>query len=103
MVDEQEHTDHSLHAEDSGAVSQNAPQPERQVGASPPQNIPITGRFDQYRSSYWAAAIALLPIRYFIRPVAKKLWTDKTGFLAKNLYSAAAGLFMEGVTYYFAR
>lgn len=74
-------------------------QPDAQVGS--PQAIPISGRFDQYRSSYWAAAIAALGARYFPRPFLRPSMEGE-GFFTKHLYSGFAGLVMEGVTAVFA-
>jgi len=67
----------------------------------PVQSVPISGRFDQYRSSFWAAALAFLPIRYFPRPFLRGSW-ESENFYTKHVYSGIAGLFMEGVTGYFA-
>lgn len=74
-----------------------------------PQEISITGRLDRYRSSYWAMAVAVLPIRYVFKQFLPDRWTkwkngNKTAaFLATHLYSGLAGLFMEGITFYHAR
>ncbi len=76
-----------------------------QTGKHALQHIPIIGRFDQYRSSYWAAAVAVLPIRYMLRPFFREKWENgnKTAAsLAKHTYSALTGFFMEGVTAYYA-
>lgn len=66
-----------------------------------PGDIPITGRFDQYRSSFWAAALAGISIRYFPRPLLRGSW-EKPSTLQRHAYSSIAGLFMEGVTGYYA-
>src|SRR5690606_3520777 len=65
--------------------------------------IKISGRFDQYRSSYWAALVALLPARYFFRPFNRKSWENPAAsHFEKNRYSGIAGLFMSGITAYYA-
>jgi hypothetical protein len=69
-----------------------------------PQDIKISGRFDQYRSSYWAAAVAVLPIRYAARPFLSAFWDqhEPKNFLKKHSYSALAGVFMQGVAGFYA-
>lgn len=88
-----------------------APQmpPAAELKKTPPQRISITGRLDQYRSSYWATAVAVLPIRYIFKQFLPDRWNkwkngdSKTAFLATHLYSTLAGAFMEGITYYHAQ
>ena len=72
------------------------------------QKVKISGRFDQYRSSYWAALVALMPVRYLIRPFNRKHWdspqpgeAEPTHF-QKHAYSGIAGVFMSGVTSFYA-
>lgn len=69
-----------------------------------PDNIPISGRFDQYRSSYWSALIAVFPMRYAVRAVTRSLNLDepKTSFGLKHLYSAISGGLVSAVTMYYA-
>lgn len=72
------------------------------------QKVKISGRFDQYRSSYWAALLPLLSARYFARPFFRKHWDDpKPGekppsYFSKHIYSGIVGVFMSGVTSFYA-
>lgn len=74
----------------------------------PPQKVKISGRFDQYRSSYWAALLPLLSARYFARPLFRKHWDDpKPGeappsHFEKHVYSGLVGAFMSGITSFYA-
>jgi len=65
--------------------------------------IPISGRFDQYRSSYWSGAIAALGLRYASRPFLKQNW-DKpdASHFETHKYSGIAGAIMYGVAGYYA-
>ncbi|MDE3061329.1 MAG: hypothetical protein KGJ06_09990 [Pseudomonadota bacterium] len=87
--------------------TQETPAPE--LKKTPPQEISITGRLDQYRSSYWATAVAVLPIRYIFKQLLPDRWSKwkngnkTTEFLARHMYSLLAGAFMEGITFYHAR
>lgn len=78
--------------------------PEEKKGSPSLQYVPITGRFDQYRSSFWAAAIAVLGVRYGPRPFLRASWDSKKpeDFYKKQSYSAFAGAAMEAVTGFFA-
>jgi len=40
------------------------------------QSIPISGRFDQYRSSYWGAKLAAFGLRYPLRENMRSDWTQ---------------------------
>jgi hypothetical protein len=65
--------------------------------------IPISGRFDQYRSSYWSGAIAALGLRYLSRPFTRQHWTaENPSHFDKHKYSGIAGAIMYGVTGYYA-
>lgn len=72
------------------------------------QKVKISGRFDQYRSSYWAALVPLLSARYIFRPFDRKHWDDpKPGekpptHFQKHRYSGIVGLFMSGITSFYA-
>lgn len=66
-------------------------------------DIEITGRFDQYRSSYWAAAVAILGLRYTPRPFWRKHWDDpNASHFDKHKYAGFAGLMMSAVTTFYA-
>lgn len=66
-------------------------------------DISITGRFDQYRSSYWAAAVAVLGVRYAPRPFLRKHWdAPESSHIDKHKYAGLAGTFMQGVAGYYA-
>lgn len=68
-----------------------------------PQHIDISGRFDKYRSSFWAAAVAALGARYLPRPFLRNSMKDSNpNFFTKHLYSGLAGVAMESVTAVFA-
>lgn len=72
------------------------------------QKVKISGRFDQYRSSYWAALLPLLSARYIFRPFVREHWEDpKPGqpapsYAKRHAYSGIVGLFMSGVTSFYA-
>src|SRR5688572_25230542 len=95
------------------------PQGEEEQKNTSPTPIPIKGRFDQYRSSFWAAAIAVLSTRYGVRPLVRHLWDNpqvakqavrvskeapkQVSHYVKHIYAAAAGVIMYGVTGYYAK
>ncbi|MBV8938680.1 MAG: hypothetical protein JO089_02420 [Alphaproteobacteria bacterium] len=85
------------------------PAPERKENEATPEQhqppVPIHGRFDKYRSSFWAAALAIVGLRYAPRPFLRQSWEPgkNTAFPLKHAYSAFAGSVMEGVTLIFAR
>jgi len=65
--------------------------------------MPITGRFDQYRSSYWAAKLAAFGIRYPFRSLAKAYSEQENlPLYKKHAYSGVVGLIMGSVTGFFA-
>jgi len=67
------------------------------------QNIPITGRFDQYRSSYWGAKLAAFGVRYPFRSVARDTCQNEAvSNIKKHGYSSTVGLLMGSVTGFFA-
>ena len=65
--------------------------------------IPISGRFDQYRSSYWSGAIAALGLRYASRPFLKQQWDKKDiSHFETHQYSGIAGAIMYAVAGFYA-
>lgn len=78
---------------------------EQKKANSADQDIPIKGRFDKYRSSYWAASVAVLPlVRKLTRPFVRNLWENKeASFMGKHGYSGVAGLAMYAVTAFYAK
>ena len=70
---------------------------------SAPAHTKVTGRFDQYRSPYWAAVVAALPLRYGLRVFERNKWDNpKVSHFAKHKYAAMAGTLMYGVTGFYA-
>lgn len=86
--------------------------PQQQEQATPENNpasaraeIPIVGRFDRYRSSYWAGMVAALGMRYIPRPFWRQHFDQKStpeSHFDKHKYSAFAGAMMTGVAGYYA-
>jgi hypothetical protein len=67
-----------------------------------PQHTNISGRFDQYRSSFWAAAVAVLSVRYALKPFARNHWETGKNFLAKHSYAAWTGGIMYATVGFYA-
>lgn len=75
---------------------------------TPRERIPITGRFDQYRSSYWAAAVAAVSERYFVRPFVRHWWDDEKyrrneiSYNKRHAYAGFTGGIMAAITGFYA-
>ncbi len=90
--------------EDASALSQHV-SPIMKAERHIPDHIPISGRFDQYRSSYWSALIAVFPMRYAVRAITRSLkWMNEENksFNQKHFYSAISGALVSAVTLYYA-
>lgn len=73
------------------------------VTPEPAHSVEITGRFDQYRSSYWAAKLATFGARYPFRPFSRgHVENEMHSNIKRHSYSAAVGGLMESVTAFFA-
>ncbi len=63
----------------------------------------VSARFEQFRSPYWAAVVAALPLRYGLRVFERNKWDNpKAGYFTRHKYAAMAGGLMYGVTGFYA-
>jgi len=78
--------------------------PEKHTEKEKPslQNVEISGRFDQYRSSYWAAMLAAFGLRYLPKMAFRVPEGKSPTFGNKHIYSAVSGAMFEAVTAFFA-
>jgi len=67
-----------------------------------PHGIPISGRFGQYDSSFWKAALAIIGVRYLPLPFLRDTLEKGPHFYKRQIYSGVSGLGMEAITGYFA-
>lgn len=90
---------------DTQAQQQTGQSQARYMRMPEPPEIQINGRFDKYRSSYWAGAMAALGLRYFAKAPVRHLFQDdvasETKFFKKHSYSAASGAIISMVAGYY--
>lgn len=86
----------------TGDAANDVAKPETREGN---RDLGIVGRFDKYRSSYWAGMIAALSTRYFPKPFCRPFFDaspDKTSHLQKHAYAAISGVALSAVTGFYA-